>query len=200
MPVRRDEETSLTLLARINAGEDASWTRLIRLYEPLVRYWCMRWGVSDEELADLAQEVWLAIGPTLSGYQGGNGRSFRSWLRGVTHHKIQDWHRRQARQLAEAEGGSVALDRLEQFGADLDESDPGNYDEKAESQALYRRALLLVKDEFEPRTWNAFLGYAIEAKSAADVGAELGLSTASVRMAKSRVLNRLRQELGELID
>jgi DNA-directed RNA polymerase specialized sigma24 family protein len=40
---------------------------------------------------------------------------------------------------------------------------------------------------------------AIDAKPAAEVGLELGLSPAAVQMTKSRVLPKLRQELGELI-
>lgn len=40
---------------------------------------------------------------------------------------------------------------------------------------------------------------AIADRSPADVAPELGLSPKSVRQAKSRVLRRLREELGELI-
>jgi RNA polymerase sigma-70 factor, ECF subfamily len=36
-------------------------------------------------------------------------------------------------------------------------------------------------------------------RTPADVGAELGMTPAAIRQAKSRVLRRLKQELGELL-
>ncbi len=60
-------------------------------------------------------------------------------------------------------------------------------------------ALEQVRLQFEERTWQAFWKVAMEDRPAADVAAELGLSVTSVRQAKSRVLRRLKEELGELI-
>jgi RNA polymerase sigma-70 factor (ECF subfamily) len=40
----------------------------------------------------------------------------------------------------------------------------------------------------------------VEGKSPKDVGAELGMSPGAVRVAKSRVLHRLREELGDLLE
>jgi RNA polymerase sigma-70 factor (ECF subfamily) len=51
--------------------------------------------------------------------------------------------------------------------------------------------------EFEERTWQAFWRTAVDGRSAADVGAELGMTPGAVRVAKSRVLHRLREELGD---
>ena len=59
------------------------------------------------------------------------------------------------------------------------------------------RALALIRGEFEERTWGAFWRTAVEGRAAKDVGAELGLSAGAVRVAKSRVLHRLREELGD---
>ena len=49
----------------------------------------------------------------------------------------------------------------------------------------------------------ALLGSALAAAlaaSPADIAADMGISPAAVRKAKSRVLHRLRQEVGDLID
>ena len=64
--------------------------------------------------------------------------------------------------------------------------------------ALLRRALDLVRVEFEPATWRAFLLTAVDGRPAPEAAAELGVSAAAVRQAKSRVLRRVRQELGDL--
>ena len=104
--VSRTDETSVNLLVCIRSWDGADWQRLMRLYSPLIRYWCMRWGVAQVDLDDVTQEVWLALGPTLGTYQPGPGRSFRGWLRGVAYRKAQEWYRRRSYQLAEAEGGA----------------------------------------------------------------------------------------------
>jgi RNA polymerase sigma-70 factor (ECF subfamily) len=68
----------------------------------------------------------------------------------------------------------------------------------AEESSLFRRALNLIRTEFEERTWKAFWGTAVDGRSPLDLGAELGMTPGAVRVAKSRVLHRLRQELGDL--
>jgi RNA polymerase sigma-70 factor (ECF subfamily) len=198
MSESKDDETSTTLLVRIQGGEMDAWRRLVRLYEPLVHYWCRRWGVDGEGIKDVTQEIWLALGPNLANYQPGPGRSFKGWLRGVARHKTQHWHRRRSHQLAEAEGGSIAIQILGQVKAEDDiMPDPGEVNEE---KALLRRAVLFIQAEFEEKTWKAFLASAVDGRATADIAAELGMTTAAVRTAKSRVLNRLRLELGELLD
>jgi RNA polymerase sigma-70 factor (ECF subfamily) len=55
-----------------------------------------------------------------------------------------------------------------------------------------------VRGEFEPRTWQAFWKTAVDGRPVKDVADELGMSPGAVRVAKSRVLHRLRDELGDL--
>lgn len=55
----------------------------------------------------------------------------------------------------------------------------------------------MVRSEFEDRTWQAFWRVAVEGHATAEVAADLGITANAVRQAKSRVLRRLRQELGD---
>jgi RNA polymerase sigma-70 factor (ECF subfamily) len=57
-----------------------------------------------------------------------------------------------------------------------------------------------VDQEFEPTTVRAFRRLAFDGASGAEVAGELGLSVAAAYMAKSRVLQRIRQEAEGLID
>ena len=70
-------------------------------------------------------------------------------------------------------------------------------EERAERQ-LFRRGLALIRTEFEDRTWQAFWRTAVDGLSASEAGRELNMSPGAVRVAKSRVLQRLREELGDL--
>ena len=57
-----------------------------------------------------------------------------------------------------------------------------------------------MREQFEPRTWTAFWRVAIQRDKTADVAADLEMTAAAVRKAKARVLRRLREEFGELLD
>jgi RNA polymerase sigma-70 factor (ECF subfamily) len=57
-----------------------------------------------------------------------------------------------------------------------------------------------VQGDFAPVTWQAFRRYVLEGEPAVRVAEELGLSLNSVLLAKSRVLNRLRQEAAGLVE
>lgn len=58
----------------------------------------------------------------------------------------------------------------------------------------------LIAPLFEPATLTAFRRVAVEGIAPARAAEELGLSLNAVLIAKSRVLNRLRQEAAGLID
>ncbi len=191
----------MTLLDRVRADDQEAWNRLIHLYAPLVRYWCRRGGVAEGELDDVTQEVFRAVASSIGDFRRDRaGDRFRGWLRGVTRNKVLDWHRARGRRPAEAEGGTAAGRALQQHPEPPAETDPiDDPDERRELDGVYRRALGLVRSEFEGKTWDAFWRVTVEGHATADVAAALGVSTAAVRQAKSRVLRRLRQEVGDLI-
>jgi RNA polymerase sigma-70 factor, ECF subfamily len=192
--VESRDATSRSLLLRVKANDQDAWQRLVSLYSPLVLYWCRQGGVQGDDVRDVAQDVFGAVAAGLKAYrQDVPGSSFRPWLRGIARHKIQDHLRRGP---AWAEGGTEALARLR--GVPVEEA-PELSEGDGEVASLYRRALDQVRGQFEERTWQAFWRVAMDDCSPADVAAELGLSANSVRQAKSRVLRRLKEELGELI-
>jgi RNA polymerase sigma-70 factor (ECF subfamily) len=96
-----------------------------------------------------------------------------------------------------AAGGSAAFAQLQQV-ADTPTQFPDD-DSREELQGLYRRALELVRGEFEDRTWRMFWRAVVDDRAPADVAAEFGVTAVAVRKAKSRVLQRLRAEVGDLI-
>jgi len=193
--VSPDEPTSLTLLQRLRAREQDAWGRMLHLYAPLVRAWCHHQDVRGADADDVAQEVFQAVATGLDQFQKDRpGDTFRGWLRGITRHKLSDFFRRQSSQ-PQAQGGTAAGQQLQQVAQPeitLPDETPQQLAE------LYQRALELVQSEFEPNTWRAFWRTAVDGQSPADIAAELGMSAPAVRMAKSRVLHRLKQEIGDL--
>jgi RNA polymerase sigma-70 factor, ECF subfamily len=190
------DPTSRSLLLRVKANDQEAWQRLIGLYSPLVSHWCRQWGAAADDLPDLVQEVFASVANGLETYRGpGPAASFRGWLRTIARNTVCD-HLRRGPDLGQ--GGSEALIRLRELPADADDPS-GSSDGDAEVAGLYHRALDQVQGQFEERTWQAFWEVAIEDRSPSDVASELGLSPNGVRQAKSRVLRRLREELGDLI-
>jgi len=188
-----EQPTSLTLLDRIRARDEEAWRRLLHLYAPLVTSWCRYRGIADQDADDIRQEVFQAVATGLDEFHRDKpGDTFRGWLRGITRFKILDHFRRRATG-PEAQGGTDAQRQLQAVAQqDLPE------DTEEDLSGLYRRALELVRGEFEQRTWEAFWRSAIDGQSPGHIAAALGVTAAAVRKAKSRVLYRLRQEVGEL--
>jgi RNA polymerase sigma-70 factor (ECF subfamily) len=189
-----DEPTSHTLLDRARGEDQEAWHKLLRLYGPLVTHWCSRGGVVGPDADDVRQQVFQAVVSGLKSFHHDRpGDTFRGWLRCITRTKLVDHFRRLQGQ-PEAQGGTDAQRMLQEV-ADQDLSD----DPPEELNRLYHRALEMVRSEFEQRTWDAFWRTAVEGQAAADVAADMGLTPAAVRKARSRVLRRLREEMGDLI-
>jgi RNA polymerase sigma-70 factor (ECF subfamily) len=191
-----DDSTSLSLLERVRHQDSQAWQRLVYLYTPLVHHWCQSWGLYGPDADDVRQEVFQSVATGLANFRRERaGDTFRGWLRVITRRKLLDHRQRRERQPI-AEGGSTAHQRLEQVAQpEPDEAD----DPPAEVKRLYHRALELIRSQFEERTWKAFWRCAVDGRSPLEVGAEMDMTPAAVRKAKSRVLQRLKAELGELL-
>ena len=188
------DPTSSSLLHRALAREPDAWERLVSLYSPLVHHWCRQAGIADHEVADITQEVFAAVASSLGQFQPDQpGTTFRSWMRGITRHKLLA-----PRDRGEpAAGGTDAQIRLQQVPAPADDFELS--ESPADVSGLYQRALRLVQHQVEDRTWTAFWKATVESRATAEVAAELGITPNAVRLAKSHVLRRLREEMGELI-
>ncbi len=196
------DATSLSLLYRLKANEAAAWDRLVLLYAPLVYHWCRRLDLPDQDAADVFQDVFQSLAAKIATFRKEQpGDTFRGWLRMITHNKVHDHFRRQGRE-PQAAGGTEASLRFSQLQS-LDKTsddEPGVENEEQAYQQLVRRALELIREDFTPRTWQAFWRVTVDGQRPVDIAAELKMHPGAVRVAKSRVLQRLRQELGELLE
>ena len=191
-------ETRQSLLLRAQSGETDAWKDLTDLYRPLILRWLNRQGVPARDLEDLSQEVLLSVVKQLPSFQhSGHRGAFRSWLRTIVCRRTADyWRALDAG--AQASGGSGATAALQQL-ADPDSELNRQWDEEHDRYVVHC-LLDLVEVEFEPITLQAFRRLALDGVSGTDAAQELGLSVAAVYVAKSRVLNRIRQEAEGLID
>jgi RNA polymerase sigma-70 factor (ECF subfamily) len=188
--------TSYTLLQRATSHDEKAWSRLVALYSPLIYHWCRRGGVMGEDIHDVVQEVFQGLLGSLDSFDDTRGPgAFRKWVRGITRFKVVDHLRKRSLQPVAA-GGSDVLQMLQEVPGALDDSEE---DSQSELNGLYHRALELIRADFEEHTWQAFWRTGVENQSVAAAAAELGMTAMAVRQAKSRVLRRLKEEVGNLV-
>jgi RNA polymerase sigma-70 factor (ECF subfamily) len=196
------QSVSSSLLERLQLREPEAWQRLVRIYYPLVHEWCERAGLQRADAADVAQEVFRGLAGSLGRFDRDEGRnSFRGWMYGITRRQLLAFHRRQ-RERPAAAGGTEAQRRMmetPETEEDLSE-DASRLGDADERLGLVRRALVLIRDDVQDHTWQAFWRAVVEGHAPADIAADLGITVNTVYLAKARLLRRLREEFGELIE
>jgi RNA polymerase sigma-70 factor (ECF subfamily) len=187
------ERTPASLLERLrHPGDAEAWARFVALYAPLIFSWGRRVGLQEQDADDLVQDVLLALVRALPGFHYDRHKSFRRWLRTVTLNKWRDRGKRRGTQ--PLPGGPNGLENLPS------PEDPDAFWDAEYRRHLAERALRVMQADFQPATWKACWEYVACGRPAAEVAAEVGLSTGAVYAASFRVLHRLRQELAGILD
>ena len=161
--------TRATLLIRLKDIDDAeAWSEFVQLYGPVVYGFARKRGLQDSDAADMVQEVLRSVARNAHRMEYDPKRgTFRGWLYTVTRNKIYNFLSAQKRQQRGA-GDVSSQERLEAL------ADPNN-DAEAVWELEYQRRLSAkamdrVKHEFQPATWQAFWGTAVEGRAPAKQG------------------------------
>lgn len=192
--------TRSTLLERVRLQQSVAWDQLVELYGPLVYTWCRRAQCQPGDAADLVQEVFTAVAVSLERLRRDRpGDSFRAWLRTITRNKVVD-HFRSQRKNPVARGGTDACEQIQQIPEPLFPDEESAADQDADRAELLSRALQMVKGDFEETTWQAFWLSAVDGQTTASIAKKLQMQKNAVRQAKFRVMRRMRDEFGELLE
>jgi RNA polymerase sigma-70 factor (ECF subfamily) len=188
-------QTRLSLLVRLTRpgpGDERAWREFVDYYAPAIYRWCAGRGLQDSDAQDVTQQVLLQLATKLPAFTYDPSRSFRSWLRTLTHHAWADFlsgrdapasgHPGAWAALSSAEAREDLLRRLE------DEFD----------LELLERAMARVRGRVEPGTWEAFRLTALEGLPAADAARRLGKQVANVYVLRGNVQKLLQAEVAEL--
>jgi RNA polymerase sigma-70 factor, ECF subfamily len=128
------------LLLGLKSREPQAWERLTAMYLPLVYRRCVRMGLSAEDAADVAQEVFLTVSRRIDEFVlRREGGGFRPWLWSILRNKLGDFFRIRRQQVVAA-GGSDAQAQMVEVA--LEETE--GFDEQ-ETGELYHRALALIE-------------------------------------------------------
>ncbi|MDG2220231.1 MAG: sigma-70 family RNA polymerase sigma factor [Rubripirellula sp.] len=187
-------ETQPSLLVRIrNERDTESWSRFVEIYAPAVFRFLKQQGLQDADAADLTQEVMASVAAAIKSfdYDAHRGR-FRGWLFTVVQNKVRNFWRDAAKS-PDAKGHPRAHRQL------IDQPDERHDASKVWQQEYEHRLFISASEQVRPMvqesTWLAFWNTAVDGESPAAVAIQLNMTPAAVRLAKARVIHRIKQEI-----
>jgi RNA polymerase sigma-70 factor (ECF subfamily) len=191
MATKPDGDTSLTLIERVQRfpPDRDAWDEFAHRYQPMIRAWCLKWGLQTSDADDVAQDVLLKLLGVMQRFQYDPSRSFSGWLKIVTQNTWNDFcndRRREPGQLSP----EIPIAELSAARVDLERGLEDLFD-----RDLFETALRRVARRVKPVTWEAFRLLAVEGLSGQEVGQRLGIPVAHAFVAKNRVQKLLQEEI-----
>ena len=196
MPQDHSSRTSVTLLGRLgqDPNDQAAWNDFVARYRPQILQWCRRWRLQESDAQDVTQVVLLKLNGLMATFVYDPSRSFRGWLKTLTHHAWRDLVSDRRR------GGIGSGDSaMREFFEGLEAGDDLiQHLEDEFRRELMDQAMVLVQPRVAPRTWDAFRLTALEGCSGAAAAAQLEMKVAHVYVAKSEVKMMIQDEIRKL--
>jgi RNA polymerase sigma factor (sigma-70 family) len=194
---RSDEsKTRITLLGRLrrNHSDPEAWSEFVEHYGRKIYGWCRIWGLQDADAQDVTQHVLLKLVAGFRDFRYEPGRSFRGWLKTLTHHAWHDYLKARGRP-GQGTGDSSIFDVVANVEA---REDLALRLQDAFDQELLEEAMARVRLRIEPRTWDAFRLLALDEWSGAQAAQHLDMKVATVFVSRSKVLRMIREEVAKL--
>jgi RNA polymerase sigma factor (sigma-70 family) len=188
--------TRPSLLLRLcDSADHEAWVEFVTLYEHVIYRILRQHGLQDADARDVMQELLLAVSRSVDRWNPSKEcGTFRGWLRRVARNLVINWVEQRRRSVA-ATGGSSLQSMLDMLPSS-DMPDTVEFDHQWR-RAVFHRAAEQVRAEVHEETWQAFWETAVAGTSPADAAKKLGMTQGAVRVAKCRVLARLRTAVTE---
>jgi RNA polymerase sigma-70 factor (ECF subfamily) len=184
------------LLGRLRRDptNQAAWGAFVEHYGPRIYDWCRRWRLQEADAQDVTQNVLLRLAEKMRTFVYDPSRSFRAWLKTLTHHAWSDFQEARRRPGLGSGDSQVAL-LLDSVEA---REDLVRRLEEEFDRELLEEAMLRVRLRVQPQTWQAFALTALEGLSGTEAGERIPMSVGQVFVAKRRVQKMIQEELAGL--
>ena len=190
------DTTRVTLLHRLNQdpADQLSWAEFVTFYSPAIRGWLTHWGLQEADAQDVAQNVLLRLTAKLPQFKYDPGKSFRGWLKTLTHHAWHDFVT-EAGYRTRGSGDTSVLDQLQSIEAreDLAARVEATFDKE-----LLEMALVRARARVADTTWLAFKLAALDGLAPQAVADQLGVRVSQVYLAKHRLQKLVQEEIRAL--
>jgi len=187
-PASTLERSDAELIRDCRSGSQSAWDELVARYQRLIFAIPRRAGLSDEQSADVFQEVFLTLFEKLDAI--GQPEKIRSWI--VTTAKFKTWATvRGSKGLYSPETD----EEMEREMANLADAAPLADDMliELEQQHLIRTAMKTLEERCQKII--AMLYLRVSAASYSEVAAEVGVGETSISPLRSRCLKKLEKLL-----
>ena len=204
MPRKPDDEiirTRVTLLNRLKVWDDqASWQEFFDIYWKLIYGVARKAGLTEAEAQDVVQETMLSVAkhmPTFK-YDPAIGK-FKAWLLNMTRWRITDQFRKRGpaiahRANAEDTARTATVERVpDENLPDLDAVFEADWEKN-----LLAAALTNLKSRIDPQQFQIFDFYVNKEWPPEKVAQTFKVTVNQVYLAKTRVTEKLREEVGRL--
>jgi RNA polymerase sigma-70 factor (ECF subfamily) len=191
-----DSGTHVSLLGRLRRDptNQSAWGEFVEHYGGKIYAWCRRWELQEADAQDVTQNVLLRLARKMRDFSYDPSRSFRAWLKTLTHHAWSDFlEERRRAGLGSGDRGMAEVLHNVQARADLARQLEEEFDHELLEEALAR-----VRLRVAPQTWEAFRLTALEGLSGAEAAARIPMQVAQVFIAKRRVQHMLKGEIERL--
>lgn len=187
-------ETRASLLVKVKSLDDQeAWEIFADTYQPVVYRMARMRGMQDADALDLVQDVLVRVSAAIENFEKRPGVQFRNWLGRIAKNAILSALSRSPRETGE--GGPDSNNMLEELPGQPNPLAKQLAEEVRREQFL--RAAAIVRADVNRETWLAFERTAIQRMSCEDAALELGKTIGTIYAARSRVFQRLRDQVEE---
>lgn len=183
----RESRTDRDLVAACVGGSEDAWVELIDRYKRLIYSVPLRYGLPQEEAADVFQAVCLDLVKELPRLR--DPQALPKWLIQTAAHKAMKWRHKQQRHVSD--DGSALNDTAD--AAPL----PDAMIRELEQEQQLREAMAALPERC--RRMVEMLFFETPPRPYAEVAATLGLATGSIGFIRNRCLTKLRKELEKVL-
>ncbi len=178
------------LLARAKKGEIAAFESLMTAYENRVYTLALRSTGSEQDAADITQEVFLRAWKSLESFRGDS--SLSTWLYRVTSNICVDFARKRA-----AESGMASIDDAESPAASVADPSRAIQPEQAVENQELREELQYALSQLSEEHREVVLLRDVAGLAYTEIARTLGLEDGTVKSRLARARNSLRKILLE---
>jgi RNA polymerase sigma-70 factor (ECF subfamily) len=188
--------TSITLLGRLqsNPEDRQAWNDFVQRYGRIIFRWCRHWNLQEADAEDVTQNVLLRLAQKMPLFVYDPSRSFRAWLKTLTHHAWSDFVTSRQNRM-QGSGDTQTLQVLQSVEA---RDDLEKQLDEAFDRELLEEAMTRVRERVAPQTWEAFRLTALEGLSGAAAAERIPMQVAQVFVARRRVQKMLQEEVSKL--
>ena len=189
--------TRVTLLAKLKSeGSEAAWLEFEAIYQGFILSLIMRMGINRADAEDISQAVLTKVWQKIEGFEyNQNKGKFHNWLAAMTRNTVRDFFRTKKNFIT----GRDSVEYQEQHIAIEEQVLPDIENLAREEWVLHITNLAWdnIKDGIYETKRAVFKLVSAEVPTK-EISKKLGISTASVRVYKAEVFEKMRTEITRL--